>query len=199
VNQSDLAFIRNRARLMDAEVWIDGRQMFVTPRTSRNNGTVTLNFGQDLHDVRVTADLAGQRSSVSVNGWDVGGKAALTHEASEDVISNELNGDTSGISILKSAFGERKEALSQTVPLNSTEAQAQAESVLRMTARRFVTARGVAQGNAKLRVGTYADLQGIGALFTGKYYLTEVTQSYDDSAGYLTHFTGERPGIAKAQ
>ena len=81
---------------------------------------------------------------MSVNGWDVGGKSSLTHEATDTVISNELNGDTSGLSILKSAFGDRKESLVHTVPLNSNEAQVEAESVLKMTARRFVVAHGVA-------------------------------------------------------
>jgi phage protein D len=199
VNQSDLAFLRERARSIDAEVWIDDRQLYVAPRSSRNSGTVQLNYGHELREVRVTADLAGQRSAVSVNGWDIAGKAALTYQAGEQVISNELAGDTSGISILKSAFGERNEALAHTVPLSALEAQAQAESVLRMTARRFVTARGIAEGNAKLRVGSYADLRGLGPLFTGKYYLTEVAQTFDSTAGYLTHFTGERPGIARAQ
>jgi phage protein D len=199
INQSDLAFLRERARSIDAEVWIDDKQLFVKSRSSRNNGTVKLNYGGDLREFCATADLAGQRSAVSVNGWDISGKSALTYEAQEQVISNELNGDTSGISILKSAFGERKEALAHTVPLSSREAQVEAESVLRMTARRFVTARGMAQGNAKLRVGSYVDLQGLGPLFTGKYYLTEVNQTFDGAAGYLTHFTGERPGIAKAQ
>jgi phage protein D len=198
VNQSDLAFVRDRARSIDAEVWMDDRNFYAKQRGGRNNGTVTLNYGGELRELSVIADLAGQRSAVSVNGWDVAGKSKLTHEATDQAISNELNGDTSGLSILKSAFGERKESLVHTIPLNSNEAQVEAESVLKMTARRFVVAHGMAQANAKLRVGTYVDLQAIGPMFSGKYYLTQVKHVFDGADGFRTEFTGERPGIGRA-
>ncbi|HEX4603066.1 MAG TPA: hypothetical protein VH724_03665 [Candidatus Angelobacter sp.] len=198
VNQSDLAFVRDRARSIDAEVWMDDRNFYAKQRSSRNNGTVRLNYGGELRELSVIADLAGQRTKVSVNGWDVAGKASLTHEATDQAISSELNGDTSGLSILKSAFGDRKESLVHTIPLNSNEAQVEAESVLKMTARRFVTAHGMAQANAKLRVGTYVDLQALGPMFSGKYYLTQVKHVFDGADGFRTEFTGERPGIGRA-
>jgi phage protein D len=199
VNQSDLAFLRDRARSIDAEVWMDDRNLFAKSRSKRNNGTVKLNYGGELREASVIADLAGQRTTVSVNGWDVSGKKSLKHEATDQAISNELHGDTSGLSILKSAFGERKESLVHTVPLNRNEAQVEAESVLKMTARRFVTIHGIAQANAKMRVGTYVDLQGLGPMFSGKYYLTQVKHGFDGTEGFRTEFTGERPGIGKAQ
>jgi phage protein D len=198
VNQSDLAFVRDRARSIDAEVWMDDRNFYAKQRSSRNNGTVTLNYGGELRELSVIADLASQRTKVSVNGWDVAGKSALTHEATDQAISNELNGDTSGLSILKTAFGDRKESLVHTIPLNSNEAQVEAESVLKMTARRFVVAHGMAQANAKLRVGTYVDLQALGPMFSGKNYLTHVKHVFDGADGFRTEFTGERPGIGRA-
>jgi uncharacterized protein len=199
VNQSDLAFLRERARSIDAEVWMDDRTLNAKQRSSRNDGTVKLTFGGDLLQFTAMADLAGQRTSVSASGWDVSSKSALKYEATDSAISNELNGDTSGISILKSAFGDRKENLAHAVPVTSQEAQSVAEAFFRMSARRFVVGRGVAQGNAKLRVGTYVDLKGLGPLFEGKYYLSEVHHTFDSAHGFLTEFTGERPGMGKAQ
>ena len=199
VNQSDLAFMRDRARSIDAEVWMDDRNLYAKSRANRNNGTVKLTLGGELREITVLADLAGQRTAVSVNGWDVSGKSALSHEATDQAISNELNGDTSGLSILQSAFGARKESLVHTVPLNSNEAQVAAETALKMTARRFVTAQGMAQANAKVRVGTYLDLRGLGPLFSGKYYVTRVKHVFDGSDGFRSEFTGERPGIGQAQ
>jgi len=46
-----------------------------------------------------------------------------------------------------------------------------------MTARRFVTGRGVAESSGKLRVGNFVDLQGLGPLFSGKYYVHRGAQS----------------------
>ena len=66
---------------------------------------------------------------------------------------------------------------------------------MRMISRRFVVARGMAQGDANLRVGTYVTLQGLGKLFSGKYYLAYVKHIFDGMRGYLTEFTAERCGI----
>lgn len=197
VNQSDLSFLRERARAIDAEIWLDDRSLHCQSRSKRNNGTVKVTYGGELREVTVIADLAGQRTSVKVNGWDISGKSAMTYQANEQVISGELGSDSSGISILKSAFGERKETLAHTVPLSSREAQVEAESVMRMTARRFVVARGMTQADAKLRVGTYIDMQGLGPLFSGKYYLCHVKHVFDGMQGFRTEFTAERSGIGK--
>src|SRR5262249_33332742 len=145
VNQSDLAFLRERARSVNAELWMDSRKLNVKPRSSRNGGLFEMTHGKELREFKVLADLANQRSSVSVNGWDVAGKSALQHEASDSVISGELNGDSSGASILGSALARRKEAIAHTVPFTAQEAQAIAESFFRMTARRFLVGRGVAE------------------------------------------------------
>src|SRR5260221_3077155 len=46
LNQSDLAFLRERAAAIDAELWIDDRTLHVQSHTNRNGGTVALTYGQ---------------------------------------------------------------------------------------------------------------------------------------------------------
>jgi phage protein D len=113
------------------------------------------------------------------------------------VISGELNGDTSGASILRSAIGERKEAVAHAVPLNAHEAQAVAESSFKSCARRFVIGRGTATTQAKLRVGALLDLKSLGPLFSGKYYVVEARHLFDSAKGLRTEFTVERAGLGK--
>jgi phage protein D len=197
INQSDLAFVRERARSIDAELWMEGRTLNVKSHAARNGSTLELGYGASLHEFTALADVARQRTSVSVNGWDVSGKAGLKYEAGEAAIANELNGDVSGISILQSAFGARKEALAHTVPLNDQEAQAAAEAYLKMNARRFVKGCGVADTDGKLRVGNTVNIQGLGPLFTGKYYVIEVQHIFDLARGLRTEFTAERPGLGR--
>jgi phage protein D len=199
INQSDLAFMRERARAIDAEVWMDGSTLNVKSHANRSGNPVELTQGGNLREFNVLADLSQQRTSVAVNGWDISGKSGLQYEATDSAISSELNGDTSGISILQSALGARKDALAHTVPLNSGEAQALAETYLKLTARRFVVGRGVAETDAKLRVGASVQISHVGPLFSGKYYLTEVKQLYDMALGLRTEFTAERPGLGQAQ
>ncbi|HYV24495.1 MAG TPA: hypothetical protein VE969_04600 [Pyrinomonadaceae bacterium] len=197
VNQSDLAFIRERARSIDAEVWMEGNNLNAKEHTGRNGADLQMTYGKELREFTVLADLAMQRTSVAVNGWDVSSKSALQYEATDSVISSELNGDTSGVSILQSALGARKEALAHTVPLNHDEAQHEAETFFKMSARRFVVGRGVAETKASLRVGTKLDLQGLGPLFNGKYYAVEVKHIFDLAKGLRTEFKSERLGIGK--
>jgi len=199
MNQSDLAFMRERVRAIDAEVWVEGKTLKAQARVRRNGGTLQMTYGNTLREFCVLADLAGQRTSVTVSGWDVASKADLKYEATAAILSGELNGDSSGVSILSSAFGVRKEALAHTVPLSSQEAQAAAEAFFRASARRFVVGRGVMETDSRLRVGTYVDLRGLGPLFNGKYYLSEVRHRFDGVKGIRTECIAERPGLGRAQ
>jgi phage protein D len=197
VNQSDLAFARERARAMEAELWLEGSTLHVCRRSDRNGATLDLAYGSGLREFRVTADLAGQRNGVIVTGWDVSAKDVIKYEAGDSVIGSELGGDQSGVSILRSALAERKETLAQTVPLASDEAQAVAEAYYRMAARRFVVGHGLADADSRLRAGAHLNLTGLGPLFSGKYYVTEIRTTYDLECGLRTEFTVERPGIGR--
>lgn len=197
VNQSDLAFIRDRARSIDAEVWMSDKTLHAKAHTGRNGDKLQMTYGNQLREFNVLADLAMQRTSVAVNGWNISNKEAMQFEATDSAISSELNGDTSGVSILQSALGERKEALAHTIPLNDQEAQHEAEAFFRMSARRFVIGHGIAETNKSLRAGSQLDLQGLGPLFNGKYYVAEVKHIFDSTKGLRSEFRSERVGIGK--
>src|ERR1051325_2412373 len=87
VNQSDLAFMRERARAIDAEVWMDGSTLHAKSRAGRGSGTLDLTYGGNLREFSALADLAQQRTSVTVGGWDVSGKQAVKYEATDSVVS----------------------------------------------------------------------------------------------------------------
>ena len=199
VNQSDLAFVRDRARSAGAELWLDGSKLYAKPRTARNGAAIKLKYGADLREFTALADLAHQRTSVDVSGWDVGGKKAIRQQADEAAIRNELGSDSSGAKILGTAFGERKESIAHMVPLTSDEARAQAEARFRDSARRFLVGHGLAQPNGKLHVGTWIELDGLSTLFNGKYYLAEVHHRFDGTAGFRSEFSAERPGLGKSE
>jgi phage protein D len=197
VNQSDLAFLRDRARTLDADLWVDGRTLNIAARAHRRGRTLEMTYGHDLREFAVLADLAHQRTSLKVSGWDVAAKEGIAHEASESAVRGELNGMNGGASILRSALGERKESVAHTVPLTAQEAQAEAEALFRLGARRFLVGRGTAEASADLRVGTHVDLQGLGPLFSGKYYVSQTRTLFDASNGFRIEFTAERPGLGR--
>lgn len=195
LNQSDLAFLRERVAAIDAELWIDNRTLYAQARTRRSSGAVSFTYGQGLIEFSVTADLAHQRSTVQVSGWDVAGKQAIDVQSGESAIASELNGGTSGSAILGRALTARNERVVTAMPLTQAEAQAMADARYRARARSFVKGRGAVEGNVKVRVGSILDLSGLGPVFDGKYYVTQARHTFTLQEGYRTTFEAERPSI----
>jgi uncharacterized protein len=198
LNQSDLAFMRERARALDAELAIVDSRLSVKSRAGRTGGRpVTLTYGKELRDFRIIADLADQATSVEVSGWDVAAKRALKEEATASVVSGELAGGDSGPSVLSTAFGTRKDALANSVPQTSDEAQARAQALLKRRARRFLVGHATVDTKPELKVGATVKLAAVGKLFDGDFYVAGVAHVFDGSGGLRTELEVERPGLGK--
>ena len=198
VNQSDLAFLRSLARQDDGEVWLDGTSLNVAERPSRNGGTMSLFYGGGLVSFSVRADLADQCTELGVGGWDVGNKEAILETADPSVLGSELGTDTSGSSILSTAFADRKERIVRSAPLSSDDATALAKAAYLERARRFVCGTGTTTGTALMAVGTSLTLSGLGGIFDGTFYVSRTRHVFDLAHGYRTEFDVERPGIGPA-
>lgn len=198
VNQSDLAFLRDRARAIGAEVWVEGKTLRMQDRSRRDAGDLTLTYGEGLRSVNVRADLAHQQTDFTVGGWDVQAKESIEETADKSALQGELNGGRSGAATLKEALGARTQQMVHTTPLTTDEARAVAKASFRQHARRFVEARGVAKGDGRLRVGAQVKLVGVGGLFEGgRYTVTEVRHTFNSEDGYRTHFTAQRPYLER--
>jgi phage protein D len=202
VNQSDLAFLRDRARAIEAELWIsvaNGKpKLSAKARTGRQSSPpVKLGLHNELTEFTVLADVATQRTSVIASGWDVSAKAAVKYESTDTDLGSEVQGADSGAAILKKSFGERKESVAHGVPWTAGEAEARAKGYLKATARRFVVGHGIARTSGDLRVGKVIDLDGLGPLFNGKYYLAGVRHRFDGKSGLRTEIAAERAALGR--
>ena len=196
VNQSDLAFLRERARAVDAEIWMDGDTLHAQARRRRRTAEVTLTYGQSLHECAFNADLTHQRTKLLVSGWDVSSREGIDEEADKSVLGAELEG-LSGAELLESAFGAREDRLVHCVPQSTTEARSLAETEFKRLARSFVSGRAVAEGDARIRAGAKVTLRGLGPLFDGAFYVTDARHTFDATYGYRTHFSAERPWMGR--
>lgn len=194
VNQSDLAFLRERAAALDAEMWIDDRTLYAQARSRRSSGSIAFAYGKDLLEFSVLADLAHQRTAVRVTGWDVASKKPIDEEAGVKTIQAELGGRRAGSTVLE-ALAPRTERVALTVPLSKDEAKKIAEARYRNRARGFVRGQGTVDGSVKLRVGATVELSKLGPFFDGPYYVTLARHTFDVLNGYRTTFHAERPGI----
>jgi phage protein D len=196
-NQSDLAFLRDRAALVQAEIWMDGDTLNFKSRQNRQGTDLTLVGGTDLIEARIRADLAHQRTSVKMSGFDASARDSIAEEAGSEAISAEISGGSTGVSILESAFGDRVSYRVREAPLVGAEARAWARAEMLRRSRRFVTLEGTTTGTPDLVVGSKLTLDQTADAFDGDgYYVTRVTHTYDLVSGHRTHFCAERPTVS---
>lgn len=195
-NQSDLAFLRERALRLAAELWVADGTLHLASRDRRQGTQLTLIAGSTLLEVRLRADLTHQRSAVEVGGFDEVDQDPIDESAGAELLSAESQGGLHGGVVLGLAFGERSSRRVLDVPLDDSQAQAIAQATLRQRARRFVTVSGVSNGHADLRVGSRLRLERVSPLFEGDgYYVTRTSHRYALDSGYRTHFEAERAWI----
>lgn len=195
VNQSDLAFLRQQARLIDAEVWVEQDKLYVQSRSRKKVSSLELTYKQRLKEFSVLADLAHQRTHLKVAGWDISAKEKLEIEVEKSTIQSELQGGLGGSQVLNDAFGQRKESIVHLAPMSEEETRSLAESSYRTLSRQFVTGKGMAEGDARLKAGAHVTINGVGRLFNGLYYVNNVQHMFSADNGYKTHFSVERAAI----
>ncbi|WP_319549556.1 contractile injection system protein, VgrG/Pvc8 family [Desulfogranum marinum] len=195
-NMSDLAFLRERARLLQAEVWVESDTLHFKTRDRRQGTTITLVRGNDLIRVQASADLAHQRTEVRVSGYDASAREAIDESAGKDAVAAEISGGRTGPSILQNAFGERISHRVREVCLNSSEAADWARAEMLRRARGFITVRGVTNGTPDMIVGSSLTLERMGGPFNGQgYYVTWVCHTYDLNQGHRTEFEAQRSTV----
>ena len=195
-NQSDLAFLRERARLIQAEIWFDNDTLHFTSRQNRSAPALSLVQGNHLLDVQIRADLAHQRTSVKTSGYDAGSRDAIDEEAGASAIQAEISGGRTGPAVLQQAFGERVSYRVRDVPIASSAATAWAKAEMLRRSRGFVTAVGTTDGTPDMVVGSTLSLDRVGAPFNGGgYYVVRVSHVYDLTAGYRTMFEAQRATV----
>ncbi|HEV7758359.1 MAG TPA: hypothetical protein VGO78_05200 [Acidimicrobiales bacterium] len=194
LNQSDLAFLRDRALPHDADVWLDGRTLHVG---QRRDEPVVLRYGRELLAVRLLADLSMQASEQRVAGWDPDTKEAVLASADQSSLGAELGRDVGGGRLVADVFGDRPATTTLPRSVTTDEAQALARGLYRERARRFVTGTGVVDGIAGLRAGRSAEVVDVGPVLDGTYRLSRVLHRYDRAAGFRTEVDLERVGIGR--
>lgn len=192
-NQSDLAFLRERARLIQAELWCTGRTLHFATRDQRQPGELSLVRDGHLRHIEIAADLAHQRSTVTLTGYDASKQEVIDEEAGADVVTDEVPGGTTGPRLVADALGASATFRVRESVLTSGEARAYARAEMLRRGRRLVTAAGTAVGAPTMTVGSRLTLVDVGPIFDGgDYYVTQVHHAFDLEQGYLTHFEAER-------
>jgi uncharacterized protein len=189
LNESDLHFLRRLFARYDADLQVVGSELHATPRSQAQRNAIELALYSQLREVRVLADMAHQVTQVTTTGWDF--KQGQTISVTSQSPGLGPGSGQTGKDWLSQAQISRSEQLAQYAAVDQADAQALVDAEFAQRSRRFVVARGVTEGNASLRVGTYLTLTGLGPRFSNTYYATSVIHRFDTEKGYATEFTAE--------
>lgn len=196
LNMSDLAFLRERARLVQGELWCTDRTLHFSSRPQRKATRLTLAHGTDLLSARLLADLAHQRSEVVVTGYDAATKSVIDERAGADTISSEVSRGRTGPGIVQKALGDSSAVRVREVALAGKEADAWAKAEMLRRARGFVTVAGITRGSPDMVVGSLLRLEFVGKWFEGDgYYVTRIIHTFDHVQGLRTRFEAERATV----
>ena len=193
LNQSDLAFLRERARLVQAELWCSGRTLHFRGRPQREGTSLTLVQGNHLLSVRLCADLSHQRSTVTITGYDAREQQTIDEQVGAEVIDAEITGGRIGPRLVERALGASTSFRVREAALTAEEAGAWARAEMLRRGRRFITVTGTTRGSPDMVVGSRLRLELVGEPFDGEgYYVTKVTHTFDHQHGFRTCFEAER-------
>lgn len=179
-NESDLEFLRERARRIGYQIHVDGDTLHFAPPAP--DPAARLVFGAGLRSFVAEPTTEAQVAKVVVRGWNPVDKAAVSGEA----------GDASAPPEAAVLF-DRAEALSEDPSLSEgllfspEEAALVAQGALAAAAGAARAGTGVADGDPRIRAGAVVELGGLGDRFNGRYLVTGATHSIEPT-GYRTEF-----------
>jgi phage protein D len=190
-NQTDLEFLRARARLIRYEVFVDDKTLIFRPASNDAGVTLPLRLRNGLTAFYPRLSLAGQASAVSVRGWSEQDKEVYVGQARAGDEVSLMGGSEGGPRQLEKAFGSADVLLSERPVRDQAEADQMAKARLNELALALITGEGACPGQTDLRAGRVIKLEGLGRRFSGNYYVTSAIHRYDQR-GYKTDFTVRR-------
>ena len=191
-NQTDIEFLRERARRIQYEVMVDDKTLLFRPAAHARSEALTITPTDHLIEFSPRLTSAGQVTEVNVRGWSPKEKKEIVGTGKTGDEVSRMGGQKSGPKQAEGAFGAAVGLMSATPVMTQAEADQIAKARLNEVALEFIEGDGVCLGRTDLRAGKVIKIDGIGKRFGGQYYVTSAVHRYSPNKGYLTHFTVRR-------
>lgn len=195
-NQTDLAFLRARARETGFDLSVRGDQLYFQPPVSSTHAPapgsldtvdpLALVFGANLNAFLPRITAAEQVSKVEVRGWNPDNQQVVLGNANAATTSVDVGAISP--SSISSTFGDSTFVVGDRPLRDAQSVQRVADSVAEQIGSAFAEADGVADGDPQLRAGTPISVSGVGTPFEGQYTIT-ASRHVIGASGYQTHFT----------
>jgi phage protein D/phage baseplate assembly protein gpV len=197
-NQSDLAFLMQRAWRIGYECFVEEGKLFFRKPKPIEDG-IKLTWGEDLLTFFPRMTLAEQVDEVTVKGWDPDSQKAVVGQAQKGKLYPEIGEKKDGATWANS-FGNGKLVIVDQPVVSQAEANTLAEARLNELSGAFVQAEGRAFRRPDIRAGKTVELEGLGKRLSGKYLVTQVNHVYT-AEGWKSTFNvcGSRTGLLTEQ
>jgi phage protein D/phage baseplate assembly protein gpV len=196
-NQTDMAFLRARARRIGFHLGIDddGQLVFQKAERETEQGP-ELSWGGNLRSFRPIISAARQTKQVAARSWDPKSKQAVYSTAR--VADAPPNGPAvdKDLKAARKIAGDTARAVITDQPVSVDECDQLTAAAAGDVERDFVEADGACLGHSHVRAGHAVVIRGVGRKFSGVYLVTSATHVYSPAVGYSTTFrvTGHSPG-----
>jgi len=191
-NQTDAEFLRARARRIGYEVFVQDTKLVYRKRKYQESQALGMSREEDGLELHFRLSTMQQVSEVEIRGWDAIGKKAIVGTARSSDETAKMGGKEGGLQSASDAFGSATAAAVMDAPSNQAEADQLAKAALQQKALSYITAEGRCIGRTDLRAGAVAQIDGLGARFSGLYYIDSTRHVYTRTAGYWTEFVARR-------
>lgn len=186
--QTHMTFLRERARRIGYDVYVDGRTLCFKAGTAQGD-TVSLEWGDNLRSFRPILSLGEQVSEVEVRGWDPSTKNEIVGRASSGETAPSIGEQGTGGSLAENAFGSANELTVSTGVVDQAEADELAQAILNEYDGAFVEAEGECFGMPELQARKIANITALGNRFNGTYRVTTARHVWNTERDYVTYFT----------
>lgn len=190
-NRSDIDFLLERARRIRYELIIRDGTLFFRAQANDEAEVVTLRYGFTLQSFYPCLNTLRQVSRVVVRGWDPKTKEPISAEAGRGDETTTMGGAELGVTATEQAFFETTSTLVHEPVFSTGEAAQIARGKFNDLTLEYVTGEALAIGEPRLRAGSVVELDGLGARFSGNYYVTTSCHRVSPD-GYTTRFQVER-------
>jgi len=170
-NATDWDFLVTRAEANGQIVTVKDGKVTVKVADFTDSG-LALKYGESILEADAEIDACSQLSSVTSSSWDFTGQAVVTSDSSEPTVNKQ--GNLTGKD-LSGALGGSEYTLCTAAPVVSGDLKAWANAQLMKSRLAKIRGKVSFPGSAKPLPGQVVQLEGLGARFNGKAFISAVT------------------------
>jgi Bacteriophage probable baseplate hub protein len=207
-NQTDLEFLRDRARKLHFEILVKDKTLIFRKSQEAMAKTYTLVWVQaqravasgstmlPLTTFSLKMSAAAPPTNVETRCYDPSSKQAFVSHAGPSDQTSKMGGTKAGGDVSQAAFNTERKYVHVTTPFGSqAECDEHAKATYNNQAMGLISGTAETIGVPDLRAGQVIQLLGVGPRFEGEYRIDEATHDIGGD-GYKTSLTVKRNSVS---